>query len=103
LFSELLYYLDAPSRASLVCAARRSLAVGGHLIAVRWRHHVPEHAADGDEVHRELHWWDDLLGIARNEEDDFLLDVFVRTDRVGPGQGERVRRAYSVAALEGLV
>ncbi|HEX4791830.1 MAG TPA: SAM-dependent methyltransferase [Actinospica sp.] len=104
-FSELLYYFDAEERARLHRSAVRSLSDGGHLVAVHWRHHVPEHAAEGTQVHRELGELPELLPLAHHEEEDFLLDVFVRTHR--PGQdGDtdgRTRRALSVAALEGLL
>lgn len=99
--SELLYYLDADDRARLLKAALHSLDGGGHLLAAHWRHHVPEHAAEAAEVHRELNESAELLALARHREDDFLLDVFVRVDPAGAdGPGER---ALSVAALEGLV
>jgi SAM-dependent methyltransferase len=91
--SELLYYFDADERARIQHAALDSLSAGGHLIAVHWRHPVPEHAAEADEVHRELRASPRLLSVARHEEDDFLLDVFA----------EAAVRALSVAALEGLV
>jgi SAM-dependent methyltransferase len=113
MFSELLYYFDAEERARLHRSAVRSLADGGHLVAVHWRHHVPEHAAEGAQVQQELRELPELLPLARHEEEDFLLDVFVRAHRLdeeggGEGDGEeadigRTRRALSVAALEGLV
>lgn len=106
--SELLYYFDAGLRARLLEAALGSLADRGHLLAVHWRHHVPEHAAEADEVHAELRANPALATLARHEEDDFLLDVFERVVRGGPGSDGpgsdgRVPRALSVAALEGLV
>jgi SAM-dependent methyltransferase len=104
-FSELLYYFGAEERARLHRSAMRSLADGGHLVAVHWRHHVPEHAAEGARVHQELRELSELLPLARHEEEDFLLDVFVRahrTDSDGNGDGD-MRRALSVAALEGLI
>jgi SAM-dependent methyltransferase len=99
--SEMLYYLDAEERGWLMQAAVRSLADGGHLVAVHWRHHVPEHAAEADDVHRELREVPELLSLSRHEEDDFLLDVFARDGRAAV-DGD-TRRALSVAALEGLV
>lgn len=99
--SELLYYLDAEERSWLLKAAMRSLADGGHLVAVHWRHHVPEHAAEADEVHAELRALAELHPLSQHEEDDFLLDVFVRTRDSGPD--DAARRKLSVAALEGLV
>lgn len=104
-FSELLYYFDAEERARLHQFAVRSLTDDGHLVAVHWRHHVPEHAAEGAHTHRELRGLPELLPLARHEEEDFLLDVFVRARRLDPdGDSDGgARRAQSVAALEGLV
>lgn len=111
--SEMLYYLDAEERSWLLHAAIRSLADGGHLLAVHWRHHVPEHTAEADEIHDELRKEPELLSLARHEEDDFLLDVLARVHRedVDSGRGRHLGRstederprAVSVAALEGLV
>lgn len=98
--SELLYYLDAEERAWLLKAALRSLVDGGHLVAVHWRHHVPEHAAEADEVHADVRALPELQSLSRHEEDDFLLDVFVRVQ--DSGSADAVRRGLSVAALEGL-
>ncbi|MBR7829114.1 methyltransferase domain-containing protein [Actinospica sp. MGRD01-02] len=100
-FSELLYYFDAEDRAWLLSEAVRSLAEGGHVVAVHWRHHVPEHAADAETVHADVRAQPGLTPLARHEEDDFLLDVMGRhetsTDAGTNGA------ALSVAALEGLV
>jgi hypothetical protein len=79
----------------------RSLLEGGHVVAVHWRHHVPEHAAEADEVHAELRALPELHLLSRHEEDDFLLDVFVRIG--DSGTDDVTRRNLSVAALEGLV
>jgi SAM-dependent methyltransferase len=102
-FSELLYYFDARERERLHQHALRSLTDGGHLVAVHWRHHVPEHAAEGTLVHQELRERSELLPLARHDEEDFLLDVFVRAHRSHSDGVDRRRRARSVAALEGLV
>jgi SAM-dependent methyltransferase len=99
--SELLYYLDVEERAWLLKAAMRSLPDGGHLVAVHWRHHIPEHAAEADEVHADLRALPELQLLSRHEEEGFLLDVFVRI-RNSDSDGV-VRRNLSVAALEGLV
>jgi SAM-dependent methyltransferase len=99
--SELLYYFDAEERSWLLKAALRSLVDGGHLVAAHWRHHVPEHAAEADEVHADLRALSQLQSLSRHEEDDFLLDVFVRVRDSGPDDAGR--RGLSVAALEGLV
>jgi hypothetical protein len=100
--SELLYYFDADQRARLLRTALGSLADRGHLLAVPWRPHVPEHTAEADEIHGELRRATELSTLARHEEEDFLLDVFERTDRTDPRSGDSPRRALSAAALEGL-
>lgn len=92
--SEVLYYFDAEDREWLLRSALRSLPVGGHLIAVHWRHHVPEHAEEADEVHRELRKTPELEVLALHAEPDFLLDVFARAAPDGS--------ARSVAEMEGL-
>ncbi|HET9169988.1 MAG TPA: SAM-dependent methyltransferase [Actinospica sp.] len=96
-FSEVLYYFDAEERSWLLRAALRSLTEDGHLVAVHWRYHVPEHAEDTDHVHRELRKTPELAVLALHAEDDFLLDVFARADDGSDGQG-----ALSVAEAEGL-
>lgn len=101
--SELLYYFDAEQRARLLKTALGSLTDRGHLLAVHWRHHVPEHTAGADEIHGELRRAKELSTLARHEEEDFLLDVFERAGRIDPRSGHPPRRALSVAALEGLV
>ena len=98
--SELLYYLDAEERAWLLKAAMRSLLDGGHLVAVHRRHHVPEHAADADEIHAELRTLPELRLLSRHEEDDFLLDVYVRFWDTGSDSAER--RNLSAAAFDEL-
>ena len=95
--SELLYYFDARQRAALIDRAVGSLMPHGHLVAVHWRHHVPEHTADADEVHRELNARAELTALVSHQEEDFLLEVFAFT------RDDADRQALSVAAMEGLV
>lgn len=93
LLSEIGYYFDLPDLARLVTAARASLAAGGHLVAVHWRHPVADYPLGGDEVHAVLAAATGLARTARHLEDDFVLEVFTA---VPP-------RARSVAAEEGLL
>jgi SAM-dependent methyltransferase len=95
--SELLYYFDADQRSRLLERALGSLMTHGHLVAVHWRHHVPEHAAEAEEVHAELRARPELVTLATHQEDDFLLDVFAFT----PDEADH--QTLSVAAIEGLV
>lgn len=76
--SELAYYLDPGDRELLWDRAAGTLESGGTLVAVHWRHPVPEHPATGDTVHDELARRPEFGRLARHEEDDFLLDVLVR-------------------------
>ena len=95
--SELLYYFDADQRSRLRKRVLGSLMTHGHLVAVHWRHFVPEHAAEAEEVHAELRDRPELVTLATHEEEDFLLDVFA----FAPDEADR--HALSVAAVEGLV
>jgi SAM-dependent methyltransferase len=95
--SELLYYLDPDQRTRLRKRVLGSLMTHGHLVAVHWRHHVSEHAAEAEEVHAELRSRPELVTLAAHEEEDFLLDVFA----FAPGEADR--HALSVAAMEGLI
>ncbi len=90
--SEVGYYLDPPDLARLVRRAHDCLEPGGEVVAVHWRHPVPEYPTTGDAVHDALLAHPGLHRLAGHVEDDFRLDVLVR---VPPGPG-------SVAAREGL-
>jgi SAM-dependent methyltransferase len=90
--SELGYYFTDDDLAALLDRAVASLAPGGDLVAVHWRHPVAEHVRSGDEVHAALAALPSLARQTRLEEADFLLEVFTRTPP----------EARSVAAREGL-
>ncbi|MET7834668.1 class I SAM-dependent methyltransferase [Micromonospora sediminicola] len=90
--SELGYYLDDAGLDLLFTRAVDSLEPGGALVAVHWRPAVAEHVRGGDDVHRRLDGRDGLVRTAHHEEEDFLLDVYLR---VPPP-------ARSVAQIEGL-
>jgi SAM-dependent methyltransferase len=92
-FSEFLYYFSDTDLDHLLSRAVASLAPGGTLLAVHWRHPVTEHPRSGDEVHAILGRWPGLAQLASHRERDFLADVYLRGD--GP--------ATSVAAATGLV
>ena len=74
--SELLYFLSATDRASVRDRALASLAPGGHLVAVHWRHAFAEAATDGDQAHAELAAASDLRRVVHHVESDFRLDVW---------------------------
>ncbi|MDJ1136047.1 SAM-dependent methyltransferase [Streptomyces iconiensis] len=95
--SEILYYFGPTEVGGLLARAAGSLESGGTLVAVHWRHPVADHAQSGDAVHAALRRVPGLVRTVAHEEDDFLLDVFVRV----PAGGERVY-PRSVAESEGL-
>ena len=80
--SELLYYLSDDDRLRTVDLALGSLAPGGHLLAVHWRHPFAEAPTDGDAVHDALAA-DGRFTVERHEVDpDYRLDLLAaRTDR----------------------
>lgn len=90
--SELAYYLDGDGRDELWAAVTRSLEPGGTLVAVHWRHLVPEYPTTGDNVHAELATWPGVERLVSHVETDFRLEVH---QRVPPA-------ARSVAEREGL-
>lgn len=77
--SEIGYYWG---RADLRTAARKTLAslsLDGVLVACHWRHPVAEYPGTADDVHGELRSLPGLRLLARHDEEDFFLDVLVRT------------------------
>ncbi len=87
--SEVLYYLDTDDLATVTAWSRAMREGGATLVAVDFRHPVPEHAQSGDTVHARLR---DELGapMATYLDDDVVIDVFA-----APGE-------QSVAVTEGL-
>ena len=93
-FSEILYYLGDTDLRQTLDLALPALEPDGTLLAVHWRHPVPDHARDGDDVHQALADQAGLLSAVRYCEPDFVAEVFIRTnDSVLP----------SVAQATGLV
>jgi SAM-dependent methyltransferase len=91
-FSELLYYFgDGDLRAVLDLAAG-SLEEGGTLLAVHWRHDVPDYPRSGDSAHAVLAAQPGLARLAGHVEADFRAEVYQRTDGA----------AISVAQASGL-
>lgn len=88
-FSEFLYYLDPEDLDRVLRLAGNSLAPDGIVLAVHWRHLVPDYPQTGDEVHAALARTD-LSLLAEHREADFVAEVYVNGDPV------------SVAAAEGL-
>lgn len=89
--SEVGYYCGRRDLEALVSLAAAALTDDGVLVAVHWRHAVPEYPLDGDDVHAALAREPGLRRLVRHEEEDFLLDVLVRPP------------ASSVARADGLL
>jgi len=92
-FSELLYYFGPGDLELVLRRAVGALRPGGTLIAVHWRHRVPEYPRSGDEVHGVVAVQPGLARLASYADPDFLAEVYLRADG-GP---------VSVAQAEGLV
>jgi LmbE family N-acetylglucosaminyl deacetylase len=88
--SEVGYYLPREDLPVLAARAAESLADDGCLVACHWRHPVAEYPTTGDAVHAALRRARGLDVLAEHVEEDFRLDVLVRSP------------AISVAAREGL-
>jgi trans-aconitate methyltransferase len=84
--SEFLYYFEPTELATVLSLLLASLEPEGTLLAVHWRHPVPEYPLSGDAVHRVLSAEAGLALQAHHEEEDFLLDVLVRHDGHSPSQ-----------------
>lgn len=87
--SEVLYYLDDRDLASVTSWSRTMRDAGATVVAVDFRHPVPEHVRSGDEVHTALHEALDA-SMATYRDDDMVIEVFA-----APGE-------QSVAVTEGL-
>jgi SAM-dependent methyltransferase len=91
--SELLYYFSDHDLGEVLDAATSALRPGGTLLAVHWRHSVPEYPRSGDDVHAVLARRPGLARLTSLREPDFLAEVYLR--------GEPP--AVSVAAATGLL
>jgi SAM-dependent methyltransferase len=88
-FSEILYYFGDSDLEQVLGHSVSALRPGGTLLAVHWRHPVPEYPRSGDDVHRVLAARPGLARLARHDEEDFLAETYSRTD----GQPVSVARA----------
>lgn len=92
-FSEILYYFGDRDLEQVLESGVRALRAGGTLLAVHWRHPVTEYPRSGDDVHRALAARPGLARQVSHEEEDFLAEVYRRTD----GQPVSVARATGLA------
>jgi SAM-dependent methyltransferase len=88
-FSEILYYFGDSDLEQVLDHAVSALRPGGTLLAVHWRHPVPEYPRSGDDVHLVLAARPGLARLAGHDEEDFLAETYSRTD----GQPVSVARA----------
>jgi SAM-dependent methyltransferase len=91
--SEILYYFGGSDLDRVLDLATASLAPGGTLLAVHWRHPVADYPRSGDDVHACLAAQPGIARLAEHKEPDFVAEVYIRTDAV----------PVSVAQAEGLV
>lgn len=89
--SEVGYYFDREDLAQVLSRASASLSGDGVLVACHWRHPVADYPLTGDTVHAQVRATPGLTVLAAYTDDDFLLDVLVRS----PG--------ISVAEASGLL
>lgn len=87
--SEVLYYLDEDDLATVTAWTRAMRDGGAGIVAVHFRHPVPEHVQSGDAVHEGLRGALQAP-MATYTDDDVVIDVFA-----APGE-------QSVAVTEGL-
>lgn len=92
-FSEILYYFGDADLEQVLETGVRALQPGGTLLAVHWRHPVAEYPRSGDDVHRALAARPGLARLVSHQEEDFLAEVYSRTDGL----------PVSVARATGLV
>lgn len=77
--SELGYYLSHQDLEHLIARAMDGLRPGGTLLAVHWRRSSPDYPLGGDDVHAHLFSRPNLIRTGGYADEDFRIDVFVRT------------------------
>lgn len=90
-FSEFLYYFGGDDLHRLLTMAVAALRPGGTLLAVHWRHPVPEYPRTGDDVHRALASQPGLSRLAGHTEPDFIAEVYLRGALVSVAQATGLR------------
>ncbi len=92
-FSELLYYFGTRDLEQILDHSLRALQPGGTVLAVHWRHRVPDYPRGGDDVHRRIAGRRGLARLVSHVEPDFLAEIYIRTEG----------KPVSVARATGLV
>ncbi len=77
-FSEILYYFGGDDLQRVLDRSVAALPPGGTLLAVHWRHPVPEYPRSGDDVNEVLGRQAGLSVLARHREPDFLAEAYGR-------------------------
>jgi SAM-dependent methyltransferase len=85
-FSEFLYYLGGDDLDQALSMSVAALRTGGTLLAVHWRHPVPEYPRTGDDVHQVLAGQRGLSRLAEHCEADFVAEVYRRGAPVSVAQ-----------------
>jgi SAM-dependent methyltransferase len=85
-FSEFLYYFGGDDLQRVLDMSVTALRPGGTLLAVHWRHPVPEYPRTGDNVHQALASQPGLSRIAEHAELDFLAEVYLHGPPVSVAQ-----------------
>jgi SAM-dependent methyltransferase len=85
-FSEFLYYFGGPDLQRILDLAGAALRPGGTLLAVHWRHPVPEYPRSGDDVHDVLGRQAGLARLAEHREPDFIAEAYLKGPLVSVAQ-----------------
>lgn len=76
--SEVLYYLERPVLDRAIDRLVALLRPGGRLVAVHWTPDAPDHVLPGRVPHEVLRARPDLVRVAGEAADTYLLDVLLR-------------------------
>jgi SAM-dependent methyltransferase len=85
-FSEFLYYFGGEDLQHVLDRSLASLRPGGTLLAVHWRHPVPEYPRSGHDVHQALGEQAGLSRLAQHCEPDFIAEVYLQGPPVSVAQ-----------------
>lgn len=85
-FSEFLYYFGGDDLHRILDRSTAALRPGGTLLAVHWRHPVPEYPRCGDDVHAVLGEQANLSLLAQHREADFVAEVYLHGPAVSVAQ-----------------
>jgi SAM-dependent methyltransferase len=85
-FSEFLYYFGGDDLQRILGMSVAALRPGGTLLAVHWRHPVPEYPRRGDDVHEALASQPGMSRLAEHREPDFVAEVYTQGPPVSVAQ-----------------